>query len=206
MSPTPTSSPPSANASTAVDRGRDYAEAFCAYMNAAGCDWRATDFGRPAAVGSERLKSLDFVVRDHAGGNLLVELKGRRDPSAGGRRFENWATAGDLTGLLDWERLLGPPARAVLVFAYRLKGVAGGHDAAACDRTGRFAFYGVGPLDYLLVARRRSPRWQTWSASASDFASVRRPFADWLDGRGSALDTGDGSDIERDGRRVCVAS
>lgn len=168
------------------DRGRVYADALTAYLDAAGCGWRRTDFGRPAVCGSAVLKSLDFVVRDRAGGNLLVELKGRRDPGVGGRRFENWATAADLTGLLDWERLLGPPARAVLVFAYRIADGGARHDAVWTGDGGRFAFYGVGPADYLRVARRRSPKWQTWSASAADFAAVRRPLAVWLDGVGNS--------------------
>src|SRR5262245_44080661 len=74
----------------------------------------------PSKSPAERtLKSLDFIVSPATWlGTWLVDVKGRRFPTAGQQYWRNWSTADELESLAGWEELFGPRSAGLLVFAY----------------------------------------------------------------------------------------
>ena len=131
------------------------------------------------------LKSFDFVIYGQPGGNLLVDIKGRRvSPRRSGDRWrpgrlESWATADDVESLEAWERLFGPDFAAALVFVYWC-------DAQPPDALFQevVEFHGawyalrVVMLDqYRAHMKVRSPRWRTVDVPSSAFEKISRPFA-----------------------------
>lgn len=154
--------------------------------------------GAPAA-GDERdraspdrtLKSFDFVVYT-PGGNLLVDVKGRRigRTPVGGRgpgmvtirsgrgRLENWVTRADIDSLSEWQRLFGEGFRAAFLFIYWCE--AQPPDALfqeVFEHRGRwYAVRAVLLDDYARVMKQRSPRWATVDLASAEFERVSQPF------------------------------
>jgi len=173
-------------------RDNHYEAAFEAYLRWLGVPYIAVDethrslLGGQAAVDIARqrpsLKSLDFMVTAigpapcAAGGNWLVDVKGRRFPT-GNSYYKNWSTRDELLSLAAWEELLGSPARGLLVFAYN---VVGDRAPLAADelfvfRGGLYGFIGIELAHYASSARPLSPRWGTVSVPAAQFRALARP-------------------------------
>lgn len=162
-------------------RSNHYDAAFEAYLRTRCIPYVAVDESRRALLANASLKSLDFIVYADGAPNLLVDVKGRRFPSAataGGHCWENWATRDDLVCLLEWERVFGDGFRSALVFAYDLQGARWqqGHESLWEFRNRTYAFYGVWAEDYALAMRNRSRQWETVSLPAAEFRRIRQPL------------------------------
>lgn len=160
-------------------RSNHYDAAFEVYLRDRRIPYVAVDEKRRSLLAEASLKSMDFIVHSAAGENLLVDVKGRRYPTAGnGGRWENWVTADDVESLLRWEEIFGAGYRSVFVFAYD---VDVGHERDFDDlflfRTKQYAFFGVTACDYRAVMTPRSSRWETVSVARKPFVELRSPIA-----------------------------
>lgn len=193
-----------------------YQRAFEVYVRAERLPYVSVDEARrailpgranngPAAAAAATLKSFDFVVYG-SGGNLLVEVKGRkvarrRRVSAGtgasdeqrgragapggqlrgpGRtRLETWVTRDDVESLRVWEGLFGEGFTAVFAFVYWCEELPpGALFEEYVEHEGRsYAIRCIGRADYERCMRPRSPRWGTVHLTPDSFDRLSRPLA-----------------------------
>jgi hypothetical protein len=160
-----------------ANRSVIYEACFEDYLRAAGIPYVAVDEAKKAIFAGVRLKSFDFVVYSRAGPNLLVDVKGRRFPYKGGRRWENWATRDDLESLARWEEVFGSGFAGLLVFCYHLLGdaEAEGFDVVHRFRGESYALVGVYRSAYVSACRTRSRAWGTVSVPTAAFRGMVRP-------------------------------
>ena len=143
------------------------------------------DEAKRSAFGETKLKSFDLVVYPECGGNILVDVKGRKWPyvSRGGRRYwENWVTAEDLESLRHWELVFGNGFRAAFLFCYWLtepKNVPVQSGIHICGGQ-KYGFLLVWLSDYLDNMRVRSSSWGTVSMAAARFRELAKPLEDVL--------------------------
>ena len=161
---------------------------------------RARGLSSTGVDGHKGLKYFDFVVYGQQT-NLLVELKGRRVGTGGGKpnsgkhasddqtargtakgrtpRLECWTTLDDLGSLQRWEELFGPPFEAVIVFVYWCdKEPPAALFQEIFEDEGRwYALRGVRVKDYVQAMRTRSPRWRTVDMTSEQFEKLSAPFA-----------------------------
>jgi hypothetical protein len=176
-------------------RSNHYDTAFEAYLRTRRTPYVAVDETKRTLTADASLKSMDFIVYATGGWNLLVDVKGRKFPSAagpentngggrGGHCWENWATEDDVTCLLRWQRVFGGGFRAALVFAYEILGEKWrtAHPEVWEFRDRTYAFYGVWVDDYAAVMTRRSRQWETVTVPAADYRRLRRPVEELLAG------------------------
>ena len=163
-------------------RRNHYDAAFEAYVRQRRIPYVAVDETRRSLLEQASLKSMDFIVHSAGGENLLVDVKGRRYPTAGnGGRWENWVTTDDVESLLRWEEVFGAAYRAVFVFAYDIDpGYESDFEELFAFRDKQYAFFGVSACDYRAVMTTRSPRWETVSVARRPFAALRSPIASFL--------------------------
>lgn len=164
-----------------ADRNNHYEAAFEAYLRHRAVPYVAVDEARRALFAEVRLKSLDFIVYSRQERNLLVDVKGRRFPSGGGRTrrlWENWATAEDIDCLARWEEVFGSGFHAVLVFAYNI--VEARYLRLFPDRfehrARQYGFLAVVLNDYRAHMKTRSPGWDTVSLPGRVFREQVQPF------------------------------
>ena len=159
-------------------RRNHYDAAFEVYLRDRRIPYVAVDEQRRSLLESASLKSMDFIVHRPGKGGLLVEVKGRKYPTAGnGGRWENWVTADDVDSLLAWEEFF-PGSEAVFVFAYDVEDShAHEFDELFAFRDRRYAFFGVGAAEYRVAMTRRSARWSTFSIARGPYARLRCPIA-----------------------------
>lgn len=128
------------------------------------------------------LKNLDFLVNAAGGWTWLVDVKGRRFPSPGGRYFRNWSTQDDLASLARWQELFGESFQGLFVFAYNIEGERSPLPAedlfAFRQRT--YGFVGVRVGDYAARARVISPKWGTVAVPTREFRQLARPLSTML--------------------------
>lgn len=163
-------------------RANHYDAAFEELLRGAGLPYVAVDETRRALFQESSLKSFDFVVSGGGERNLLVDVKGRRFPSAGGRAWENWSTDDDVASLLAWEQTFGAPFRSLLVFAYHVVDGRRRPELGELQefRGRHYAYFGVWAAEYQAAMRRRSPRWQTVWLARDAFRELRFPVNPWL--------------------------
>lgn len=171
-------------------RHHHYDLAFEAFLRDCRLPYVAVDEKRRALLHSASLKSMDFIVYSNEGPNWLVDVKGRRFDETGksSHRWENWATADDLTSLSAWETVFGSGFRSLLVFAYDLGPAIELTEArlqpadrpnasqAFIFRGKRYSFYGVWGRDYREAMKRRSARWDTVWVPAAIYRELRFPI------------------------------
>ena len=162
-------------------RSNHYDVAFEAWLRASRTAYVAVDERRRSLLAQRSLKSLDFLVYTRERGTWLVDVKGRRfAPGGQGRRWENWATHEDLSGMADWQELFGGESRGLLVFAYyldeELLDVPADLGEPFEHRGRRYAFFGVWADDYRERMRVRSPRWETVWLPSGLFRELRFPL------------------------------
>ena len=74
-------------------RENHYEAAFEAWLTWLGLPYIAIDESERQLVAGQSLKSLDYIVSGAAGvGGWLVDVKGRRFPTAGNQYWRNWST------------------------------------------------------------------------------------------------------------------
>lgn len=134
------------------------------------------------------LKSFDFVVYGE-GGNLLLDIKGRRVQTAASRRgrdglaqtgrLESWVTQDDVDSLRHWEGLFGTGFEAAFVFIYWCS--AQPPDALfqeIFEHGGEwYALRCVRLKDYAAAMKPRSLRWRTVDLPTATFRRISQPFA-----------------------------
>ncbi len=159
-----------------------YEASFEDYLRSAGTPYVAVDEAKKAIFAGVRLKSFDFVVYSAAGPNLLVDVKGRKFPYRGGRRWENWTSRDDLDCLARWEEVFGSGFAGLLVFCYHL---ARPEEATAFEvvhhfRGEYYGLVGVYRSVYANACRTRSPSWGTVSVPTAEFRRLMRPVASFF--------------------------
>lgn len=176
-------------------RDNHYEAAFEAYLRARRIPYVAVDETRrslgtatnAAADSSERedaeqsLKSLDFIVSPRAAGeqptgSWLVDVKGRRFPTAGKQYWRNWSTADELRSLAHWETLFAGQFQGLLVFAYNVVGDQAPLPAEELFefRGGLYGFLGIRLDHYASWSRTLSPKWQTVHIPTAKFRALAR--------------------------------
>ncbi len=103
-------------------RDNHYEAAFEEYLRQRQVPYIAVDETKRALLGDASLKSLDFIVSPAAGPAWLIDVKGRRFPSGDQQKqyWKNWSTGDDVRSLTAWQRLFGPKAQGLFVFAYEV--------------------------------------------------------------------------------------
>jgi hypothetical protein len=160
-------------------RDNHYEAALEAYLRWLAIPYVAVDETRRSLSGDQTLKSLDFIASPPlVAGSLLIDVKGRRFPTAGKQYWRNWCTRDELSSLAAWEVLLGPSATGLLVFAYNVIG-----DRAPLPAEELFVFRGslygfiAIRLDhYTSLAKQLSARWDTVSLPTAQFCALARPL------------------------------
>lgn len=162
-------------------RSNHYEAAFEAWLRDRRWPYVSVDEARRTLVAESSLKSLDFIVTAAPTTRWLVDVKGRRFPSGAaeaGNLWESWASTEDVDCLLQWEAAFGAGFRSLFVFAYDI--VDPRYRAAHAEpwsfRGREYAFYGVWADEYARSMRRRSPRWDTVSLPAREYAQMRIPL------------------------------
>jgi hypothetical protein len=140
---------------------------------------------RAGDAAPEKLKNFDFVIYGE-GGNLLVEVKGRRlpkvrlvDGTPAKPRMESWVTKDDIDALQRWRGLFGPEFEPMFVFMYWCDDVPpDGLFVETVVSRGRWYTMRCIDLDsYVGAMKVRSPKWGTMNLSSADFERLSRPFA-----------------------------
>lgn len=127
-------------------------------------------------------KSFDYLVGTPSH-QILVEVKGRSFPTAGGGKWENWITGDDLDSLTAWGEHLGPDYVPVLAFIYHLRTLTAVPDRpwTPVEIEGeRFGLVACPVADYRLNCRRRSAKWNTFTVPRAQFAKLVQPLEDLL--------------------------
>lgn len=167
-----------------AQRRHHYEQAFEGYLRSRRIPYVAVNEARkallPVDADQPSLKSFDFVVYG-AGGNLLVEIKGRRGRqrrSGGLGRLESWVHAEDVRSMARWESLFGPDFRAVFVFLYWFDDLPadGLFEELVEHRDRWYALRSAEVGLYAEAMRVRSPRWETVDVPPGAFERISRPF------------------------------
>ena len=167
-----------------ANRNVIYEACFEDYLRQAGIPYVAVDEAKKAIFAGVHLKSFDFVVYSRTGPNLLADVKGRRFPYRGGRRWENWVTRDDLNSLAQWEQVFGSGFAGLLVFCYYLTkdGEAERFEIVHTFRGESYGLVGVYRKAYMAACQTRSPAWGTVGVPTAAFRSLVRPVAAYFGG------------------------
>lgn len=164
--------------------GNHYEEAFSAYLRLRKTPFITVDESRRGLLEEVSLKSFDFVVYSPRNFNLIVDVKGRKFPSAAGKgqKWENWVTEDDISSLLHWQQVFGHEFRSLLVFAYFLMEERYRNELSeAFDYKNRtYSFYGIWTDEYRGAMTRRSPKWNTVCLLRRNFRKLSRPLSELL--------------------------
>ncbi len=132
-----------------------------------------------------RIKNFDFLVHTPTGNHLIVDVKGKRFPSASGSRevfWENWIHLDDLDGLVAWEEHFGPGYTGLLVFVYWLQADVQAPASLSIyqhqDR--QYFIVGITVADFLDNCRRRSLRWKALYVPDQVFLNLIRPVEQFV--------------------------
>jgi hypothetical protein len=172
-----------------ADRSNHYEAAFEEYLRLRAVPYVAVDESRRSLMGGVSLKSPDFIVARAQGGNWLVDVKGRRFPSARRKQYwKNWSTRDDLSSLAEWERLFGADFRGLFVFAFDVLGSRSPlpADALFAFQGRRYGFVAMPLTHYAFHARLLSPKWDTVTMPVRKFREVATPLCDLLSSRPDA--------------------
>ena len=158
-----------------VKRDNHYEAAFEGYLRGRQIPYVGVDETRRALSGDESLKSLDFIVSPPAQPcSWLVDIKGRRFPTAGKQFWRNWCTADELRSLARWETLFGGRFAALLVFAYNVVGDQAPLPAEQLYefRGSLYGFIAIRLDHYSSWSRPLSRRWDTVTVPVPRFRAL----------------------------------
>jgi hypothetical protein len=178
-----------------ANRDNHYEAAFEEYLRSKQVPYVAVDEARRSLLSDgQSIKNLDFIVSAPGSVTWLVDVKGRRFPSAEDQYWKNWSTRDDLTSLAQWESLFGPTFRGLFVFAYQ---IVGNRAPLALEQLfehkgSLYGFVGIALGDYAGLAHAISAAWDTVAMSQSDFRRLARPVEDFLFGQAARPGAADG--------------
>ncbi len=162
-----------------MDRHNHYELAFEAYLRSRHVGYVAVDEARRTVLSEASVKSLDFIVSSPTGTTWLVDVKGRLFPSGTQKQYwKNWSTYDDLIGLAQWERMFGPSAQGLFVFAYQVCADRSPLPAEQLFefRDTRYGFVAMRLGHYAQWAKTISPRWNTLAMSTRQFRALAEPL------------------------------
>lgn len=129
------------------------------------------------------LKSFDFVIYGD-GGNLLIDIKGRKVGTSRrsgqlGTRLESWVTIDDIESLRRWQELFGAGFEPAFVFVYwcDVQPPDALFQEVVEHRGVWYALRAVTLSAYRQHMKVRSPRWGTVDIPQSIFERISQPFA-----------------------------
>lgn len=168
-----------------ANRENPYEAAFEEFLRARKIPYVAVDEAKRSLLGDGSLKSLDFIVSIAGGTSWLVDVKGRRFPTASGegnQYWKNWSTRDDLRSLAAWQRLFGGNFQGLLVFAYDVIGDRAPLPAEQLFeyRGALYGFIGLRLEDYAFHARPISTAWDTVAMPTAIFRQLAVPFESLL--------------------------
>jgi hypothetical protein len=166
-----------------ANRDNHYEAAFEAYLRFKQLPYVAVDEARRSVVADgQTIKNLDFIVSVPSQATWLVDVKGRRFPSAEDQYWKNWSTRDDLTSLAQWESLFGSNFHGLFVFAYNIVGDRAPLPAGQLfeHREALYGFVAISLSDYSQFAHTISPAWDTVAMSQADFRRLARPVEEFL--------------------------
>jgi hypothetical protein len=138
-----------------ANRDNLYEAAFEEFLRARRIPYVAVDEAKRTLLGDGSLKSLDFIVSPAEGISWLIDVKGRRFPTASGegcQYWKNWSTRDDLRSLAAWQRLFGSGFRGNL-----------------------YGFLGIALEEYAYYARPISLAWDTVAMPTARFRQIAVP-------------------------------
>jgi hypothetical protein len=164
-----------------ANRDNPYEAAFEEYLRSRRIPYVAVDESKRSLLGDGTLKSLDFIVSPADGVSWLVDVKGRRFPTASGegkQYWKNWSTRDDLRSLAAWKRLFGGGFQGLLVFAYDVLGDRAPLPAEQLftHRGALYGFLAVRLEDYAFHARPISLAWDTVAMPTARFRQLAVPI------------------------------
>jgi hypothetical protein len=164
-----------------ANRENPYEAAFEEYLRSRRIPYVAVDESKRSLLGDGSLKSLDFIVSPADGASWLVDVKGRRFPTASGegkQYWKNWSTRDDLRSLAAWQRLFGGDFQGLLVFAYDVLGDRAPLPAEQLftHRGALYGFLAVRLEDYAFHARPISLAWDTVAMPTVRFRQLAVPI------------------------------
>ncbi len=160
-------------------RSNHYERAFGNWLRDNHVQYIAVDEKKRTQLERSKIKSFDYLLYPPAGQIYIAEVKGRKykgtslENLAG---FQTWVTAQDIEGLAQWQKILGPPHLALLVFAYLIEKIDVDFDGTPCYEFAarRYIFFAVTLDDYCKFMKLRSPKWQTVTMPAQNFRNCAK--------------------------------
>ena len=167
-----------------TQRNQHYEAAFEDFLRFRHVPFIKVDESKRTMFKKASLKSFDFMVYPEAGKSLLVDVKGRKFPelrpgkTTGAGAWENWVTQEDLSGLTNWQDILGLDSLGLFVFAYCVQGSVynSPFDDMYRYKDQNYAFVAIEVDTYKSIAKVRSKKWQTYSAPVADFYKIAKPL------------------------------
>lgn len=165
-----------------AQRRLHYDAAFEHYLRVNQVPYVAVDEAKKALIGPRRLKSFDFVVYGASGGNLLVDVKGRKHSGRSNRQLDSWVTEGDIADMLRWEQVFGSGFRATLVFVYwcAVQPPDALFQEIFMHRERWYALLAVDVRTYQQRMKVRSEKWKTVHVPADAFGRITEPLGKLL--------------------------
>ncbi len=157
-----------------MDERNEYEDVFEGWLDEKGVKYVPVDQQKRKLFARNKIKSFDFIVYPHGGGQVVAEVKGRAFKGkslAGMKNLECWVTLEDVKSLIQWEMVFEKGTRAVFVFVYKITGGDVDTDGVEVFEfwDERYFFYVVRLDDYREFMKVRSPKWETVTLPASKF-------------------------------------
>jgi len=157
-----------------------YEKAFAGWLTENHVEFVSTADQHKPVFENSTLKSFDFLLCPTGGKKIIAEVKGRHFKGttlANLSRLECWVTTGDVDGLADWQKTLGPDYEGYFIFAYRVQNVDVDYDGREIFyfNGDRYLFLAVRLADYIQFMKQRSPKWRTVTLAAEKFRLCARP-------------------------------
>lgn len=164
-----------------IARRCHYEMAFEHYLHECGTKFVAVEEVRRTVPGRPGIKMFDYLVYPGGAVNVLVDVKGRKQPArvrGDSRQWRCWVTRGDVEGMAEWQRIFGGEFEAAFVFAYWLVGGCDNPQLETIRFAGRdYTFKVVRLADYQANFRSLSTKWKTVFLATADFERVAAPPA-----------------------------
>jgi len=163
-----------------------YAQAFQSWLDDNNVKYIEVDQSKRTVFSKAKIKSFDFLLYPDGQKAVLTELKGRKfkgDSLIGLTNLQNWVTADDIKGLINWEKIFGATVgTAAFVFTYMLEKIDVDPDGEEIYhfKDNRYIFLVIQLDDYRESMMVRSPKWKTVYMPAKDFKNSAKSIRHFL--------------------------